>query len=158
MRYPLLFALLTLLPAAPAFAVGQSQHLGALSTDRGMVAFQKVIEKKCTVCHSRERIDRALSRRINIGVILEKMTARGASLTPGEREMLTAYWKDDQFAEVNRIIQLRCTGCHSRDRIDQALAEGRDLNAIQQKMIRFGANLSAREQKVLGVFSGKALK
>jgi len=153
-----LFVLFLLLSPVAAFATGSSQHLGALSTDRGMVAFQKVIEQKCTVCHSRGRIDRALNRRDDIESILEKMTARGARLTPSEREMLTAYWQDDQFAEVNRIIQLRCTSCHSRDRIDRALAEGRDLNAIQKKMIRFGANLSAREQKVLGVFSGKALK
>jgi len=155
MRY--LFCIL-LLAAVPAFAAQQSQHVAALSTDRGMVEFQKVIDSKCTVCHTRERIDQALTRRADVARLLTRMAGLGASLTPGEKEMLTAYWNDDQFAEVNQIINTRCTSCHSRQRIDQALASGENLAEIQQKMIRFGANLSAKEQSVLGVFTGKALK
>jgi len=151
-------SMILFLTAVPAFAAQQSQHLGALSTDRGMVEFQKVIERKCTVCHSRERIDNALIRRADFADILERMTRQGATLSAAEKEILTAYWGDDQFAEVNRIINTRCTGCHSRQRIDQALAAGRDLNEIQQKMIRFGARLSPKEQSVLGIFRGSAMK
>lgn len=153
-----LLLVLLLLASSSALAAQQSQHLGALSTDRGMVEFQKVIDSKCTVCHTRERIDNALSRRADVAGILERMTTLGADLSPAEREMLTAYWNDDQFAEVNQIINTRCTSCHSRQRIDQALASGKNLAEIQQKMIRFGAKLSTKEQSVLGVFSGKALK
>ncbi|PNU21687.1 hypothetical protein C2E25_00190 [Geothermobacter hydrogeniphilus] len=152
-----LFVIL-LLTAAPAFAAQQSQHLGALSTDRGMLEFQKIIDNKCTVCHTRERIDKALTRRDDAAAILERMGVLGADLTPAEKELLIAYWGNDQFAEVNRIINTRCTGCHNRQRIDQALAAGRNLDEIQQKMIRFGARLSPKEQSVLGIFSGKALK
>jgi len=150
--------LLILLFATPCFAAQQSQHLAALSTDRGMVEFQKVIERKCTVCHSRERIDKALSKRADVAGLLERMSNRGADLTAAEKEMLTAYWNNEQFAEVNQIISTRCTSCHNRQRIDEALASGQNLAEIQQKMIRFGANLSAKEQSVLGVFTGKALK
>ncbi|GAB4561637.1 MAG: hypothetical protein Tsb0017_19350 [Geothermobacteraceae bacterium] len=154
----LLLTILIALAAVPALAAPSSQHLGSLSTDRGISGFHKVIEKRCTTCHSRDRIDKALAERQDIEAILARMTGKGANLSPAEKELLTAWWQDDRFAEVNRVIQLRCTGCHSRERIDQALAEGRDLDVIQQKMVRFGANLSAREQNVLGVFSGQALK
>lgn len=153
-----ILSLLLILLVTTTQAAQQSQHVAALSTDRGMLQFQKVIDSKCTLCHTRTQIDKALSQRQDIDQIVAQMIGHGAQLTDAEKTTLTSHWSDDQFAEVNEVISLRCTGCHTRQRIDEALANGENLAEIQEKMIRFGAQISTREQDVLGVFSGKPLK
>jgi uncharacterized membrane protein len=155
---PLILTLTLILLATTAQAVRQSQHVAALSTDRGMLQFQKVIDSKCTLCHTRTQIDKALSQQQDIDQILAQMIGHGAQLTDAEKTLLSRYWNDAQFAEVNQVISLRCTGCHTRQRIDEALANGENLAEIREKMIRFGAQLSTTEQEVLGVFGGNPLK
>jgi len=51
-----------------------------------------------------------------------------------------------------QIIESRCTSCHEAGRIEQAMAEGRNVNEILDKMIRMGAQLSDREREVLGIY------
>lgn len=57
-----------------------------------------------------------------------------------------------EFREANVLIKRKCTSCHNDDRIQKALAAGKDMEMIQQRMEKKGVNLSVDEQDVLGVF------
>ena len=60
--------------------------------------------------------------------------------------------------EFQSTIEARCTICHTRDRVDEAIGEEVDLEALMQRMIERGAILSEGDQKVLGTFWGSPLK
>lgn len=60
--------------------------------------------------------------------------------------------------EYKEIIENRCTKCHTQERIEAAIKEGRDMNQILNKMIKMGATLSDREKEVLGTFWGSPMK
>ena len=60
--------------------------------------------------------------------------------------------------EFQNTIEARCTICHTRDRVDQAIGEQVDLEELLQRMIERGAILSERDHKVLGTFWGSPLK
>ena len=60
--------------------------------------------------------------------------------------------------EFQSTIEARCTICHTRARVDEAIGEGAELVALLQLMIERGAILSERDQKVLGTFWGSPLK
>lgn len=60
--------------------------------------------------------------------------------------------------EFERVIDRRCTVCHSRARIETALGAQRPLQPLQQKMIEQGAVLSERDKSVLGTFWGTPMK
>jgi len=55
-------------------------------------------------------------------------------------------------------IEARCTICHTRARVDEAIGQETELDALLQRMIERGAILSERDQKVLGTFWGSPLK
>lgn len=61
-------------------------------------------------------------------------------------------------ADYRKIIEQRCTSCHDADRIEQAMAEGRNVNEILNKMQQMGADLSPQEKDVLGIFWGAPVK
>ena len=54
--------------------------------------------------------------------------------------------------KAHGIIEKRCTACHSKDKIDSAVAAGKDMVAIQKEMEKKGISLSANEREVLGIF------
>jgi hypothetical protein len=83
---------LLLLPAVPVPAQ-QAENLGAHRFG-GMDEFQKVIETKCTVCHTRERVDIAIRKRQNFEEIEKTMLSRGAALTERDKKVLGAFWGD----------------------------------------------------------------
>lgn len=56
------------------------------------------------------------------------------------------------FNKAHLVIQKKCIACHSEKVIEQAVAAGKDMQAIQQRMERKGAKLTADERTVLGVF------
>lgn len=60
--------------------------------------------------------------------------------------------------EYQEIIEKRCTLCHTQERIETAIREGRDMNEILSKMMKMGATLTEQEQKVLGTFWGSPMK
>lgn len=60
--------------------------------------------------------------------------------------------------EFQSTIENRCTVCHSRERVDEAISRQADLDTLMQRMIERGAILSERDQKVLGTFWGSPLK
>jgi mono/diheme cytochrome c family protein len=62
------------------------------------------------------------------------------------------------LGEYRKIIESRCTSCHEPGRIEQAMAEGRDINEILNKMQKMGAEMTPRDRSVLGIFWGSPLK
>jgi hypothetical protein len=61
-------------------------------------------------------------------------------------------------AAFQETIEARCTGCHSRERVDEAIRSQKDLTPLLQHMIERGAIVSERDRKVLGTFWGSPLK
>jgi len=57
-----------------------------------------------------------------------------------------------EFRKAHLLIEKRCTACHSDERIEKAVAAGKDMQAIQRQMEAKGVSLSADEQTVLGIF------
>jgi len=157
-RMCLIFLLFCLAGMSSGVAFAEVVNLGAHRTDVGLMDFQQVIDETCSKCHTRERVDIALAKRKSIGPILQQMNRLGADISSADQALIEAFWADDKFAEVNRVIATRCTLCHSRERIDQQLMEGVDLETLTEKMLRFGARLSDEDRKVLGVFSGQPLR
>jgi hypothetical protein len=60
--------------------------------------------------------------------------------------------------EFQSTIENRCTICHTRSRVDEAIGEQDNLEELLQRMIERGAILNERDQKVLGTFWGSPLK
>ena len=60
--------------------------------------------------------------------------------------------------EFQGTIEARCTICHTRARVDKAIGDQAEFDALLQLMIERGAILSERDQKVLGTFWGSPLK
>lgn len=55
-----------------------------------------IIGKRCTACHSRERIDFALTSGKDMNAIQKEMEKRGAHLSSNEREVLGIFWKQSK--------------------------------------------------------------
>jgi cytochrome c peroxidase len=87
------FALLTLcfFLSVPAFAAVAVEDLGAHRM-RGMDEFQQVIDTKCTVCHTRERVDIAIKKRQDLEKIQKRMQERGAVLSESDKRVLGTFW------------------------------------------------------------------
>jgi hypothetical protein len=60
--------------------------------------------------------------------------------------------------EFQRVIETRCTVCHTRERVDVAIKKRQDIEKIEQRMRERGAVLSERDKQVLGTFWGNPLK
>lgn len=56
------------------------------------------------------------------------------------------------FKDAHLVIDNKCLKCHTAKRIEAALSAGKDMQEIQRRMELKGVNLSADEQKVLGIF------
>jgi hypothetical protein len=60
--------------------------------------------------------------------------------------------------EFQRVIDLRCTVCHTRERVDVAIKKRAALEKLEERMLDKGAVLSERDKNVLGTFWGSPLK
>lgn len=56
------------------------------------------------------------------------------------------------FSKAHAVIEKKCTPCHSTANIDAALKAGKDMGSIQNRMEKQGAELSAGEREVLGIY------
>jgi cytochrome c553 len=61
-------------------------------------------------------------------------------------------------ATFQETIEARCTVCHTRERVDEAMRNQADLDKLLQHMVERGAILSERDRKVLGTFWGSPMK
>ena len=87
------------LVASSACAVAQQprpeSHLGNVTGGESKPA-RALIEKKCTTCHTKERIDAALSAGKDMKAIQRDMEKRGAVLNARDRDVLGIYWGRSQ--------------------------------------------------------------
>jgi hypothetical protein len=60
--------------------------------------------------------------------------------------------------EFQRVVDISCTLCHTRERVDVAMRERQDMERLQRQMEERGAVLSERDKAVLGTFWGSPLK
>jgi len=158
---------LTFLPAT----VAAVEDLGA-HRFRGMDEFQRIIDTKCTVCHTRERVDIAIRNRRDLAEIERLMLKKGAILSSRDKKVLGTFWGDPikrpardlieeqskAYREYRQIIEKRCTLCHTRDRIDDAIRRQLPLETVEEVLLRRGVVLTERERSVLGTFWGTPLK
>ena len=89
LRLTLLLALLLALPAGAGALPGAVHDVHALP---GNDEFQNIIEARCTICHTRERVDEAISQQVDIDALLQRMIERGASLSDRDRKVLGTFW------------------------------------------------------------------
>ena len=86
----LAFHLATLVPL-PAFgAVADAVHdpHRLPSNDE----FQKTIEARCTICHTREQVDAAITAQEDLDALLQRMIERGAILSEKDKSVLGTFW------------------------------------------------------------------
>lgn len=84
---------MALLVALPLQAAEMGSNLGNVrGGDFGEA--HGIIGKKCTVCHSGQRIDAALAAKKDMLNIQREMEKRGAELSTSERDVLGIYWKE----------------------------------------------------------------
>ena len=87
-----------------------------------------------------------------VGLLLLPVSAVAVS---GEARDVHRLPGNDAFQST---IEARCTICHTRARVDEAIGQNTELDALLQRMIERGAILSEHDQKVLGTFWGSPLK
>jgi len=83
--------LLLALSGAPAMAAvpavpGGGHHL------EGGGTFQEIIESRCTICHTRERVDAAIRNQADLDALLQRMTERGAIINERDYRVLGTFW------------------------------------------------------------------
>lgn len=164
MKRALLPALLVLLLAA-----------GSVFAQGDFVEFQRILDSKCSKCHTRERIEQAIARGENFDEIMTKMLRFGAQLSDREKQVLGVFWTgrqltpvapsndgatvdSDPLGEYRAILERRCTGCHSLDRVEEAMMQGRSIDDLVDMMAKRGAIVTPAEKSVLGTFWGQPFR
>ena len=89
LRLTLFLALLLALPAGAGARPDAVHDVHALP---GNDEFQGIIEARCTICHTRERVDEAISQQVDIDALLQRMIERGAILSDRDRKVLGTFW------------------------------------------------------------------
>jgi hypothetical protein len=84
-------ALLLALAGGSAFAAVPAVP-GAGHRLEGGATFQEIIEARCTICHTRERVDAAIRSQADLDAMLQRMIERGAILGEGDRKVLGTFW------------------------------------------------------------------
>jgi len=88
-RKGLLLTAFLLLPALSGAVTGAVHDVHRLPGNDG---FQSTIEARCTICHTRERVDAAISQQEEIDALLQRMIERGAILSEGDKKVLGTFW------------------------------------------------------------------
>jgi cytochrome c553 len=90
-RTLLALALLAVLVAPSAVAAVPAVPGEALPFE-GAATFQETVEARCTVCHTRERVDAAMRAQKDLDTLLQHMIERGAILSDRDRKVLGTFW------------------------------------------------------------------
>lgn len=85
----LLLAGLLLLPVTAIAVPGGADDVHRLP---GNDEFQDTIENRCTICHTRGRVDKALGQDEDLDVLLQRMIERGAIISERDRNVLGTFW------------------------------------------------------------------
>ncbi|BCA80964.1 hypothetical protein [Desulfuromonas sp. AOP6] len=91
MKYSCLILIVLILGQTPAFGAKQMENLGAI-TPKTLDDFHKVIDNRCGICHSRERVDVAIRQRQSLEKLQQQMMERGAILDNRDKEVLGTFW------------------------------------------------------------------
>jgi hypothetical protein len=78
-----------LLPVSVVAASGTVHDVHRLP---GNDDFQSTIEARCTICHTRDRVDEAIGKQTELDVLLQRMIERGAILSEGDQKVLGTFW------------------------------------------------------------------
>jgi ABC-type xylose transport system permease subunit len=54
--------------------------------------FQSTVEARCTICHTRARVDEARGQQIELDALLQRMIERGAILSERDQKVLGTFW------------------------------------------------------------------
>lgn len=131
-------------------------------------AVQTVINERCVICHSVDRITQAIARGADMAAIERKMIGMGAVLSQNERSVLGTFWGTPlrdvnaqppaDLSEYRAILSARCTSCHDLTLVEQAVRKNLPFATVADQMAQRGVVLSGHEQSVLGTFWGSPLK
>ncbi len=164
MRIIILVAVLATLSSLTAFAGTQDY-----------VEYQRILNDKCSQCHPRARIEEAIRRGENFDQVIQKMIRFGARISEQEKAVLGVFWRSDAspqlaeqkpdatvaadpLGEFRAVLQSRCTGCHSLERVEEAMAAGRSLDDLVEMMRKRGAIITEAEKNALAPFWGSPYK
>ncbi|GIV80816.1 MAG: hypothetical protein KatS3mg051_0170 [Anaerolineae bacterium] len=75
----------------PAGMMGAEERMGSEEMGGAMIDANALIDTRCTVCHTRDRIDRESEDAAGWAAIVDRMIGYGAQLSAEEREALIAY-------------------------------------------------------------------
>jgi len=148
---------------------------GSVFAQGDYVEFQRILDTKCSRCHTRARIEQAMQRGENFDEIMAKMVRLGAKLSNKERQVLGVFWAgaprtpaamgpkekpiaEDPLGEYRAVLENRCTRCHSLDRVEEAMKKGRSLDDLLEMMEKRGAIVSEADKSVLGTFWGQPFR
>lgn len=92
----LLLAGLLLLPVTAIAVPGAVHDVHRLPAND---EFQDTIENRCTICHTRGRVDKALGQEEDLEVLLQRMIERGAIISERDRNVLGTFWGSPLKAE-----------------------------------------------------------
>lgn len=132
---------------------------------------QRVLEQRCTGCHTLERVNIAIEQGRDLAEIQAAMLARGAILSSEDKQILGTFWGHPERAAQDqtqsplaapitaqdaqafeRVIEQRCLSCHTRERIDEAIARRLPFEPIEEMMRKRGVTLTPQEQQTLKIF------
>lgn len=54
--------------------------------------FQQTIEKRCAICHTRDRVDTAIDQGAELEELMQRMIERGAILNERDKRVLGTFW------------------------------------------------------------------
>jgi hypothetical protein len=84
--------------AAVSAVPGGGHHL------EGGGTFQEIIESRCTICHTRERVDAAIRSQADLDALLRRMTERGAIINERDYKVLGTFWGSPLKSESPPVI------------------------------------------------------
>ena len=133
-----------------------------LQTSRDVPAGQgaDTLRARCTTCHGTELIAQQRLTREGWLREVEKMTAWGAGVAPGEQEALLDYLaasfgarSDSAPGEATTkgaaLLEARCQTCHDLRLVEQQRLNAEGWARELDKMIEWGATLADSERQML---------
>ncbi len=135
------------------------------------IEFQKVLDDKCSKCHSHTRVDQAMAEHRDLLEIQERMIKHGAELDSREKQVLGIFFRsyevaktpskthaEDPLAEYRSVVAARRSGCHSLEIVEDAMRQNREFSSLALMMIKRGAVLNDRNMQIIQTFWGEPLR
>lgn len=148
----------------------ETPHLGSHASSN-QETFRDVIENRCIVCHERPVVEEAV-RSEEFGEMSRHLREQEIPLSEDEKKVLGTFWGEPlrqkqkpapagpsvteaDYHQFRQVLQARCTGCHTLERVERAMTRQRSYINVIREMVRRGAILSEREKLILRRFWGE---